>query len=277
MGVMATPYRDEESALRQRLAALDAQLRDARALPEKLRALDEARERLEAERAEVAERLEGLGETFSLEGLRIASPCKADWDEMAGDERVRFCGQCQKNVYNLSGMARDEAEALVQGAEGKLCVRMYRRDDGTVLTSDCPDGVRRKRRRRLAIVAGSGALASVSAFGYLSLSAKMGEMMPPAHATMGEVPVTTVGAAELPAPVEPVAATGDGGQNQPDAGRGEPRMLLGEAAFEVEPAPKPAAGHPKRGPALMGKPAAPRSRPAPAGARGGAEGPSASK
>ncbi|HEU4409362.1 MAG TPA: hypothetical protein VFS43_29150 [Polyangiaceae bacterium] len=265
---MATPYRDEESALRQRLAALDAQLRDARALPERLRALEEARERLEAERAAVAERLEGLGERFSLEGLRIASPCQADWDAMAGDERVRFCGQCQKNVYNLSGMARDEAEALVQGAEGKLCVRMYRRDDGTVLTSDCPEGVRRKRRRRLAIVAGSGALASVSAFGYLSLTVRMGGLRPTAHATMGEVPVSDVAALGVSAPVEP-ASVGAGPEEPgtPPTGHVAPRMLLGEAAFEVEPAPKPAAGRPKKGPALMGKPAAPTTKPASGGAK----------
>jgi hypothetical protein len=39
-----------------------------------------------------------------LNDLRIASPCSANWDEMVGDNRQRFCGDCKLNVYNLSGM-----------------------------------------------------------------------------------------------------------------------------------------------------------------------------
>jgi len=29
----------------------------------------------------------------SLSNLRIASPCPADWNKMAGDERVRHCSE----------------------------------------------------------------------------------------------------------------------------------------------------------------------------------------
>lgn len=243
---MATPYRDEERALRQRLAALDAQLRDARTLDEKRRALDEARERLEAERAEVAERLAGLNEKFSLEGLRIASPCKADWNAMAGDERVRFCGQCQKNVYNLSDMSRDEAEALVQGAEGRLCVRMYRRTDGTVLTSDCPEGaLRKQRRRRLALLTGSGALATASAFGYLSMTTA-GSPEPREQVITGALPMIEA-PIEVPTQVDPAPET--------KVEMGEAPALMGDIA--IDPPPQKRAGHaqPKR--AIMGKPEAP--------------------
>ena len=38
-----------------------------------------------------------------LENLRVASPCGARWDEMQGDAHARFCGQCQKNVYDQHG------------------------------------------------------------------------------------------------------------------------------------------------------------------------------
>ncbi len=75
-----------------------------------------------------------------LNNIKIASPCPADWNEMYGDNRKRFCGDCKLNVYNLSGMTRDEAEALVTNAEGRLCVRYYQRADGTVITADCPVG-----------------------------------------------------------------------------------------------------------------------------------------
>ena len=30
--------------------------------------------------------------------IYIASPCKVDWDSMTGDERTRFCQQCQLHV-----------------------------------------------------------------------------------------------------------------------------------------------------------------------------------
>jgi len=75
-----------------------------------------------------------------IEDIRIASPCPARWDEMRGDEHVRFCAQCQRNVYNISALNAREAGALIAEREGRVCVRLYRRGDGTVLTSDCPMG-----------------------------------------------------------------------------------------------------------------------------------------
>lgn len=80
--------------------------------------------------------------TGPLRRVRIAAPCSADWREMIGNEQMRFCNQCQQNVYNLSGMTRKEAEKLIASAEGRLCVRFYRRSDGTILTRNCPVGLR---------------------------------------------------------------------------------------------------------------------------------------
>lgn len=77
-----------------------------------------------------------------LDNIKVASPCSQDWDAMIGSERKRYCGECKLNVYNLSGMTRNEAENLIQNSEGRLCVRFYRRDDGTILTQDCPVGWR---------------------------------------------------------------------------------------------------------------------------------------
>src|SRR5258708_12517759 len=39
-------------------------------------------------------------------------------------------------------MTRREAEALLREKEGQLCARLYRRADGTILTSNCPAGLR---------------------------------------------------------------------------------------------------------------------------------------
>jgi len=66
---------------------------------------------------------------------------------MIGDERVRFCGQCSLSVYNLSSMTRADAESLIARTEGRLCVRFYRRRDGSIITKDCPVGLRAIRRR----------------------------------------------------------------------------------------------------------------------------------
>lgn len=64
---------------------------------------------------------------------------------MSGDDKVRFCGLCKKNVYNLSTLSRDEAVGLVKEREGQMCALFFQRGDGTVMTADCPVGVRRAR------------------------------------------------------------------------------------------------------------------------------------
>jgi hypothetical protein len=71
---------------------------------------------------------------------------------MYGDNCKRFCGECKLNVFNLSGMTRDDAENLIQNAEGRLCVRFYQRADGTVITGDCPVGWAKLKERKKVIV-----------------------------------------------------------------------------------------------------------------------------
>lgn len=83
-----------------------------------------------------------MSSAHTLDDVRVASPCKASWDNMIGTDQVRFCRHCQKNVYNLSALSREAAEELVMRKEGRMCVRFYRRADGTMLTDDCPVGLR---------------------------------------------------------------------------------------------------------------------------------------
>jgi hypothetical protein len=98
-----------------------------------------------------------------LDHVTIAAPCNVAWDNMAGNERVRFCGQCSLNVYNLSAMSKSEAERLVSQIEGRLCVRYYRRTDGTILTKNCPVGLL-ALKRRLSRIASASISAVVSFF-----------------------------------------------------------------------------------------------------------------
>jgi hypothetical protein len=102
-----------------------------------------------------------------LDQIKIASPCSADWEQMEGNDRVRFCGECKKNVFNLSAMTRRDADALLRETNGSLCTRLYRRADGTVLTGDCPEALRVKiaRVRRRIGWAVSTALGFATAWG----------------------------------------------------------------------------------------------------------------
>jgi hypothetical protein len=77
-----------------------------------------------------------------LSDVKVASPCNVDWNTMRGDDRVRHCAQCNLNVFNLSAMSAAEAASLIERAQGRLCVRLFKRADGTVITQDCPVGVR---------------------------------------------------------------------------------------------------------------------------------------
>jgi hypothetical protein len=113
-----------------------------------------------------------------LEQVRIASPCPVRWDDMQGDERVRFCGQCSLNVYNLSEMTREEAEKLILSKQGRLCAGFFRRADGTVITRDCPVGLRAARMRAARSAGRVAAAAALLLSGTLALGAKRGWWSP---------------------------------------------------------------------------------------------------
>ena len=88
----------------------------------------------------------------ALDLIEIAIPCQVPWDGMPGDEQVRHCGTCQQNVYNVSSYTRAEAMKLLRA---RACLRVYRRPDNTVVTSDCRARLRAARKRGLLIFAGA--------------------------------------------------------------------------------------------------------------------------
>ncbi len=142
-------YRDDVDALSARHDALAAEVAS------KTRELDAAAQLLTEAKARASLPV--------LDNIRVATPCTADWAKMTGDDRVRMCGACNKHVFNLSEMTREDAERLIVAKEGRLCVRYFRRADGTILTKDCTVGIQQKRRRRIigaaaaALLAGGGA------------------------------------------------------------------------------------------------------------------------
>ncbi len=254
---MTSPYRNELEALRERKESLEQEIARLKQETQQLESLRSREQELERELASVAQKLGANGARRSLpmlDQVRVASPCNASWDEMLGDERVRFCMSCEKNVYNLSAMAREDAERLLQERIGKdLCVRFYQRADGTILTEDCPVGVKKKRRKKVALaIAGAGAMAFAAA----------------STLTRGGVPCVTTGAiavqGELPAyePDEPSmgVATNDPAPSSPSG------WQTGDVGGPSDPPPAPTSDVTERGapktpppPAKMGRPMTPKT------------------
>jgi hypothetical protein len=83
-----------------------------------------------------------------LDAVTVASPCTVPWESMKGDERKRHCEQCRLNVYDVASLSREAAEELLLRSEGRVCVRLTRRADGTLVTRDC-NRVRAAIARRL--------------------------------------------------------------------------------------------------------------------------------
>jgi hypothetical protein len=86
------------------------------------------------------------------------------WDDMTGNDRIRFCARCKLNVYNLTQMSEGDIETVIRETEGKLCARLYDRGDGTATAGDCPPGRARKLARRALAV---GLVFMVAAFAWM--------------------------------------------------------------------------------------------------------------
>ncbi|MBI4748613.1 MAG: ankyrin repeat domain-containing protein [Acidobacteria bacterium] len=93
-----------------------------------------------------------------LDRVQVKSPCTEDWNEMVGNDEVRFCSHCSKHVHNLSAMTRREAEELVLKSNGNLCIRYLRRpEDQQIVT--LPDWMDRPSLRRLVLPVAAGVMA----------------------------------------------------------------------------------------------------------------------
>jgi len=180
-------YRNDLDALAAREAALALEVEEkTRERDNAARLLDEARAR---ERLPI------------LDNIRVATPCSADWNAMTGDERARLCAQCDRHVYNISGLTRDEAEELIIEKEGLLCVRYFQRADGTILLADCEIGLKQKRRRRLIAV---GAAATLAGAGMLAYEVARPATLERMEATIEPQPEPVPAVAHVPAPADAI-------------------------------------------------------------------------
>jgi hypothetical protein len=106
--------------------------------------------------------------------LTISSPCPANWEEMTGDDKKRYCKLCSLHVYDLTVMSEEEVAQLVQEANEKdlrLCGQLYQRADGKVQLTDCPRGLAKIKEQSSKVY--QKVAASLALFLGLSVSSKI--------------------------------------------------------------------------------------------------------
>jgi hypothetical protein len=151
-------------------------------------------------------------------------PCSAPWVEMKGDARVRACSRCKQRVYDLSGLAADDARKLLAGREGRLPTHLMARADGTVTASACE--ARRTKMSPMTIALAAASAAGLFGGGLATGLLWNGDAPAPQviQLTIPEAPKAIVPAAVAetpPPPVKPPEATPPPKQPDPPAARGE--------------------------------------------------------
>jgi hypothetical protein len=157
-----------------------------------------------------------------INDLKIASPCPMLWNNMerTPEEAIRFCGECRKNVYDVSLMNANEVSLLLQKSSingGSACMQLYRRADGTVITDDCPVGLKRVRdmwRRLKSAVAGLALVLTALP----GMAQTRQTTSPEPTALKGKIcpPNRTAGIISIPTPATP---RGERGESAPLGGR----------------------------------------------------------
>jgi hypothetical protein len=144
--------------------------------------------------------------------IQIRTPCPKLWDDLQGDERKRFCSECSLHVHNSAALTRREAEALVAGAEGRVCMRIECDPSGALVFRDTSMA----RLGRWALTAGATLLAACQR--------------------------GSIGSVADPKPVEPPSRMGRVAAHETLGGVAappQPREMLGEAAPAAPAPPKP--------------------------------------
>ena len=170
-----------------------------------------------------------MSTTIDLDRVGVAKPCKANWNEMSGDDRVRHCGDCKLDVYDISTMSRTEAQEFLASrtGAGRTCIRFFRRADGRLLTRDCPVGVRAAWRRMTwaaaALLAGGFAAAAMFAprGSGVSQVTPFRQVREFVRSTFGgpPAPMVTMGEAKCPTPPSPPLVEIKGDYAPPPAAR----------------------------------------------------------
>lgn len=86
--------------------------------------------------------------------LEVKTPCTANWDQMSGNDKVRFCEHCQLEVNDLTSLTPKRIRRLMTKSKGRLCVRYHRGPDGKPLIRQVPGKLHQISKRFSRVAAG---------------------------------------------------------------------------------------------------------------------------
>jgi hypothetical protein len=166
-----------------------------------------------------------------LSTLRIDKPCSQNWQSMQGDDRRRFCAQCQHHVHNLSALTEREVQKLIATTEGRLCGMIVRDSSGRVVTQR-DQGLHARLRRRLSAwrLGLSSALAST-----LTTAGFAEKPSAPPPATSAQTPRDAQPANVATSPPTPAGSSSPSSA----AAEGEDTIILVGFIVNTPPAKKP--------------------------------------
>lgn len=119
-----------------------------------------------------------------LRRISIEKPCSKSWEQMSGNDQVRFCGHCDLNVTDVSKLTRAKAVKLVKKSNGRLCLRIHRNPLGEVITRPAVQKLYTISRRASRLAAGAfTAVLSLSTAAYAQSSGTAEQPSDPPVAT----------------------------------------------------------------------------------------------
>lgn len=66
----------------------------------------------------------------------IEEPCPANWNDMQGDEKKRYCEHCKLHVHNLSAMTLSEQREVLSPGSTRKCISYLTRTDAQTVDAE---------------------------------------------------------------------------------------------------------------------------------------------
>lgn len=70
--------------------------------------------------------------------IAVRTPCPMKWQELNGSGPTRFCDQCSLHVHDAVQLPERTARAMIEEADGRVCMRLTYDERGRLLFADTP-------------------------------------------------------------------------------------------------------------------------------------------
>lgn len=72
--------------------------------------------------------------TRVLDQISVPVPCPMSWSAMEGDDKVRFCGECNRHVWNFFEMTDEEILRVLRENPARVCAQIVKNAEGVLVT-----------------------------------------------------------------------------------------------------------------------------------------------